>query len=57
MRVNPSTLDPTNVEVKSFDRSDINNVLPNDLGEAAVLEFGDESDADAHQARLALVGQ
>ena len=31
----------TNVEVKSFDRSDINNVLPNDLGEAAVVEFGD----------------
>ena len=42
MRVDPSILRfMTNVEVKSFDRSDINNVLPNDLGEAAVVEFGD----------------
>ena len=31
----------TNIEVKSFDSADINNVLPNDLGEAAVVEFDD----------------
>ncbi len=31
----------TNIEVKSFDSADINNVLPNDPGEAAVVEFGD----------------
>ena len=32
--------DMTNIEVKSFDSADLNNVLPNDLGENAVVEFG-----------------
>jgi quercetin dioxygenase-like cupin family protein len=31
----------TNIEVKSFDSAEINNVLPDGLGEAAVVEFGD----------------
>ena len=31
----------TNIEVKCFYSPDINNVLPNDLSEAAVVEFGD----------------
>ncbi len=31
----------TDIEVKGFDSADINNVLPNDLGKAAVVEFGD----------------
>lgn len=31
----------TNVEVKSFDSAEVNNVLPDGLGEAAVVEFGD----------------
>ena len=31
----------TNIEVKSFDSAEINNVLPDGLGEVAVVEFGD----------------
>ena len=40
--VDPSSVSSmTNVEVKSFDSADIKNVLPDDLGEAAIVEFGD----------------
>ena len=40
--VDPSSMfSMTNVEVKSFDSAGIKNVLPDDLGEAAIVEFGD----------------